>query len=268
MEVIRSIEEVGIKLISLTSDGLAANITCAESLGVKFNEGKPHFASPTYPGHKIYIILDPPHMLKLVRKHFSTNMIYHCDQLVNWGHLQALVEKQTSTNVNLCNKLASKHMNWHLKPMNVRIAAETISNSVADTLDQLRKDGYEELEHSESTTEFIRFFNEAFDILNFGKFAKRDDKYKQPLSKDTAIRIFDFATRFKRYLNELELRKKTKSDPILSSTAYNGFFGFVNDFISLEGIYQDFVLNGPQFNQFYPFQFGQDHLETFFSLIR
>lgn len=268
LKVVKSIEENNTRVMSLTSDGLAANITCAENLGAKFDEGKPYFVSPTHPEQKIYIILDAPHMLKLVRKHFASNMIYHNDQLVNWEDLEKLVIKQSSENFNLCNKLSPKHMNWHLKPMNVRLAAETISDSVADAIDQLRRDDYTEFQNSESTTEFLRFFNAAFDILNVGEFGKRDNKYRLALNKETATKIFEFAARFKKYISELELRKKTKSDPILLSTAEKGFFGFYNDFISFEGIYKDFVLNSPQFMEFYSFQFSQDHLETFFSLIR
>lgn len=43
--------------------------------------------------------------------------------------------------------------------------------------------------------------------------------------------------------------------------------GFYNNFISLKSIYQNFVENGP-LNIFHCFQFSQDHLENFFSLIR
>lgn len=46
-----------------------------------------------------------------------------------------------------------------------------------------------------------------------------------------------------------------------------GFLGFHIDLISLEGIYNDFVRDGP-LEIFYPMIFSQDHLETFFSLVR
>lgn len=85
------VEETGTSIVSLTGDGIASNITAYESLGVKFDEGMTHFQSPTYPEQKIYIIFDPPHMLKLIRKHFSSNKIYHQNELVNWGLLEAIV---------------------------------------------------------------------------------------------------------------------------------------------------------------------------------
>lgn len=46
-----------------------------------------------------------------------------------------------------------------------------------------------------------------------------------------------------------------------------GFLGFYIDAISVRGIYDEFVRNGP-LGEFYTKQFSQDHLETFFSLIR
>lgn len=267
LRVIANIEEAGVRIISLTTDALAANITTAEVLGAKFNEGKPYFISPTYPEQKIYFILDPPHMLKLVRKHFCLDKIYYQDQLIDWEALKTLVERQSSENFNLCNKLTKNHINWHQKPMNVKLAAQTISRSNADTLDQLRIDGYDEFKNTAETSEFLRNFNDGFDILNFGENRKPDGRHKQKLSADTAKHIFEFGEKFKKYISQLQLRQKSKTTHILVSKAEKGFFGFYMDFISLQGIYEDFILDGP-LTEFFPFQFSQDHLETFFSLIR
>lgn len=267
LRVIAAIESCGARVISLTGDGLSANLTAAEKLGAKFNLNKPYFQSPTYPHQKIYIILDPPHMLKLIRKQFSTNRVYHNGQLVNWSLLETLVNKQSKNNFNLCNKLTNVHIKWEQKPMNVRLAAETISNSVADVIEQLDRDGYEEFTNSEPTVTFIRFFNAAYDILNFGENKKKDDKFKQKLCPNTARHIFEFAETFKSYISELEIRTNTTSKPALECNQSRGFFGFYYNFISLQGIYEDFVLNGP-LDEFFTFQFNQDHLETFFSLIR
>lgn len=267
LRVIKHIEETGAKVISLTSDGLAANITTVEALGAKFDEGKPFFMSPTHSEQKIYVILDPPHMIKLVRKHFASNKIYYRGELVDWNLLKILEEKQSLSNFNLCNKLTKKHINWQQNDMNVRLAAETLSKSVADTLEQLYTDGYVEFHNSLTTVEFIRFMDSAFDILNFGGSRKADGRFKEKLSTETAAHIFQFAERFLQFVNELELRKPTKSDPILESSAYVGFFGLCVDFLSLKGIYEDFIQNGP-LEEFHSFQFSQDHLETFFALIR
>lgn len=242
LQVVKSIEEAGVKVISLTGDGINANVTTAEALGAKFDELKPYFQSPTYPQQKIYIIFDPPHMLKLVRKHFSSNMIYYEDRKIDWELLVKIVGKQSKDNFNLCNKLTKLHMNWTQKPMNVSLAAETLSKSVADVLLQLRNDGYEGFKNAEFTSEFIGNFNNAFDVLNFCKDSKSDQRYKQKVCDDTANNIFQFGEKFKEYISKLELRTKTKTDFILHTSAERGFFGFYIDFISLKGMPQNVVI--------------------------
>lgn len=273
-EIIKSIEQIGIRILSLTFDGLYANLSTAELLGAKFDEKKPFFPSPTYPNQNIFIIFDPPHMLKLVRKHFSKEAIYSQDKLLDWNLLKILVEKQRGENFNLCNKLTQHHIDWHHKPMNVKLAAETISRSVADAIEQLDIDGYEEFENTKSTVEFLRNFNDIFDVLNVAEKSQTDITditLKQPLSERTVEKIFSFADQMLTYIEKLIIDEETKDrvvrKPIFKSGARMGFLGFYMDLISLKGIYNDFVKNGP-LSVFYTKIFSQDHLETFFSLIR
>lgn len=267
LEVIKNIEDIGVKVMCLTSDGLYANVTVARLLGVNIDEEKTYFPSPTYPEQKIYIIFDPPHMLKLVRKHFSKAKLYSHNKLLDWNLLRILVEKQRGENFNLCNKLTQHHIDWHFKPQNVKLAAQTISRSVANTLEQLRLDGYEEFKDAEQTVEFLRNFNDMFDILNC---AEKDEK-KQSLCARTAETIFAFAKRMKEYIQQLKIEVETKNTierrPVFKSRVHMGFIGFYNNLISLEGIYNDYVKNGP-LDVFYTKTFSQDHLETFFSLVR
>lgn len=267
IETIKEIEATDARVISLTSDGLAANIAVAEMLGANFGEDKPYFHSHTNEQQKIYIIFDPPHMLKLVRKHFCNEKIFHKGRVIDWNLIRVLAEKQSSSNFNLCNRLTMQHIKWHQLPMNVSLATQTISKSVADALEQLSKDEYEEFKDSKATVEFIRNFNDAFDILNCANKTQKDGTFRQPLCVARAELFFDFSARFQRYLMQLELQTKTKKVPLLGSRVKMGFFGFYHNFTSLRGIYEDFVQNGP-FEIFYPFQFSQDHLETLFSLIR
>lgn len=270
LEVIRRIEHTGSIVISLTGDAHSANIATADLLGADCSNHKPYFYSPTHCDQKIYFILDPPHMIKLVRKHFSKQKLYHNGKLVDWNLLRLVVDKQAKENFNLCNKLTQLHINWYQKPMNVKLAAETISRSSANVLEQLRKDGYKEFKDSETTSEFLQIFNDAFDIQNFSQNDEINNEYKQPISKDSANKIFSFADRFKTYIQQLEVETTTKKKgrkSILGTVYTRGFLGFYNNFICLEGIYNDFVKNGP-LKTFYPFQFSQDHLESLFSLFR
>lgn len=155
--------------------------------------------------------------------------------------------------------------------MKVKLAAETISKTNANLLKQLKEDGYEEFQQCESTVEYLLNFNDAFDIQNYAEKTQANDEYKQPICEASAEKIFTFAKRFKQYVERLEIEKvtttTTKRIPVLNSIEGRGFMGFYNNFISLEGIYTDFVESGP-LKIFYPFQFSQDHLESLFSLVR
>lgn len=64
--------------------------------------------------------------------------------------------------------------------MNVRLAAQVLSSSVADAIDFLRISGHLSFSNSSATVEFLRMIDRLFDLMNskspFGK------SYKSPLS--------------------------------------------------------------------------------------
>lgn len=270
LEVIKRIEATGAIVISLTGDGHNVNIATVNTLGANCNGHQPYFYSPSHPEQKIYFILDPAHMIKLIRKHFSSENLYYKGQLLDWNLLRLLQDRQSTENFSLC-KLTRKHIDWRQKPMNVMLAVQTLSRGNAILLKQLKEDGYKEFEHCDATAELLLNFNHAFDIQNFGERNQANNEYKQPICESSVETIFKFGKQFMEYVKRLEIErvtvKITKRIPILDSREHVGFLGFYNNFISLEGIYEDFVKNGP-LKKFYPFQFSQDHLETLFSLIR
>lgn len=53
----------------------------------------------------------------------------------------------------------------------------------------------------------------------------------------------------------------------IESNKFTPFFGFVHNLTALEGLYTDYVANGP-LEEFHTFMFSQDHLETWFSAVR
>lgn len=165
--VIQHVNNTGAKVISLTGDGLISNIKMVKELGADFDQDKPYFPSPTNSDERIYVIWDPPHMLKLARGCLKTHQLYHEGKTMHWDFIKRLHEMQQQHNFNLGNKLTQMHLDFHVRPMNVRLAAETISHSVAQCIDQLREDGYVDFQNSEKTTEFIRHIKNTFNILNF-----------------------------------------------------------------------------------------------------
>lgn len=68
-EILIALNECGIRVLTVTFDGLSTNITMCQTLGACFDmdDFKPYFLSPNGEKHKIYVILDPSHMEKLAR---------------------------------------------------------------------------------------------------------------------------------------------------------------------------------------------------------
>lgn len=279
--VIKHIEKSGAIVKFLTMDGAKSNIAMLKELGADFKENKPFFPSPSNPHVNIFTLLDPPHMLKLARGCLKQQQLYHDGNALKWDFIHSLHKMQQERNLNLCNKLSEKHLNFHVNPMNVRLACETLSDSVATCVDQLRMDGYEQFQQSESTTKYIRYVNNVFDIFNYKPTIKsRGKNFKNALNQSTAKKIFAYLTEAKEFFNSLEIdeisyrkdKNKRKQKQItrklaIRSRNFTPFLGFVQNSTALEMFYMDSMVNGP-LTEFNTFQFSQDHLETWFSAVR
>lgn len=268
---------------------MITNISVAKILGADFNNDKPYFLSPTghtFPtSYKIYIIMDPPHMLKVFRGCLKNHKLYHKGSSVHWEYIKSLHEMQKKRNINLGNKLTDMHLKFEVKPMNVRLAAQTINHAVADGIDQLRIDGYEEFENSEKTTELIRMVKNCFDAMNFKlDISGAGNNFKIPMNQCTVPGIFALFKDAKALFKSIEIEEATtqtlrgedgqkekkttwRRKLAIKSRNFTSFFGFAHNCTSFEGLYADYVMNGP-LQQLHTFQFCQDHLETWFSSAR
>lgn len=268
-ETIYRLHLIGVKPASLTFDGPQANIATAKKLGANFDRDQPYFVNPFDKNSVVYLILDPPHMLKLCR-----NCLGNKDVIKNskndeicWKFIEKLQEVQENQNLNLGNKLTKTHMEYKSNKMNVRLAAQTLSNSTATSIDFLNKEKKSpDFINSEATTHYLRVFNNLFDIMN-SKQGHTDTKYKRPLSEET---IDEFTTYFqmaKQYIKGLKLLEDGQVKSILKTRSFTPFFGFYHDMTSFLGIYHDYIVpNG--YENFFAFNVSQDHLETFFGAIR
>ena len=77
----------------------------------------------------------------------------------------------------LANKLSARHIDFTKNKMSVKLAAETLSTSVADAIEYLREDKkIPEFEGSKATCKFIRIIDKLFYICNprspIGRYSK------------------------------------------------------------------------------------------------
>ncbi|CAH1981929.1 unnamed protein product [Acanthoscelides obtectus] len=260
------IHESGVIVTSLTFDGAPVNFTMASHLGANFDVSimKTFFTYPVT-GSDVFIILDPCHMIKLVRNTFGSQK-YLIDQdgnQIDWNFLSKLVDTQYSEGLHLGTKITVRHLQFVREKMKVKIATQTLSKSVADALSYLCKDlKLPAFQNAEATAIFIKKFNDVFDIFNSrNKLAKY--QFKRPLSPATAEQFFSFFDELSSYIKNLKLG----SIPIIQSLRKTGFLGFLFCITSLKGLYNAYILEN-KLKFILTNKLSQDHLELFFGAIR
>ena len=255
--------KAGIKVWSVTADGTAylVNLGTFEILGCSFNgsynEMTTSIIHPTT-GEEVFIILDPCHMLKLAR-----NALAHLGTIVDgegnairWHHIEELQKLQEVEGLNLGNKLSPIHQKFQKHKMNVRLAAQTLSSSVANAVEFLDKSmKLPSFRDSHGTVIFIRTIDRLFDMLNS----------LHPKSKDTWEEILMSTAD---YL--LSLKTSTPTGQLLSTsqrkTFVIGFVACIKSAISMAA--QMFSLPTNPFKYLLTYKFSQDHIELLFSCIR
>lgn len=268
-EAMFKLHNVGIIVGSITNDGHVGNIAALKILGVDYDANKPYFINPFNDKYMVYSILDPPHMLKLARNCIGNKEIIYdgAGNEIQWKYFENLVSLQINQNINFGNKLTKTHLEFQSKKMNVRLAAQTLSNSSASSMEYLDTVMHEkDFLESKATVEYCRVFNNLFDIMN-SKPKHCDERYKRPMSEETINQFRSYFEYAQTYIKGLQLSENNKKKPILQTKSYTPYFGFYHNIISFLGIYNDYIkANG--LDAFYTFDVSQDHLECFFACIR
>lgn len=261
--------DIGIEVASITNDGAASNFAAMRILGVKYNEDKPYFENPFKKESNIYSILDVPHTHKNIRNCLGRHKVLYdsSDSKIMWDFIFKLVLLQNSLNINLCNKLTKTHIEYDNKKMNVRVAAETISNSVASAIEFLDKVmKLQDFSNTEATVGYLRTFKNLFKIMNT-KLNHTDGKYKRPISEQNINEFKEYFNHAKEYIKGLYVIENGKKNPLLKSKSYVPFFGAYHNMTSFIGIYEEHLKNN-NIDEFYTFSVSQDHVESFFGCIR
>lgn len=261
------IHESGVLITSVTFDGAPTNFSMAEKLGASFKDPTNLQTSFKHPvtEHDIFIFLDPCHMIKLVRNCFGSKAVLEdCTNnlSIKWEFIEKLVEKQYTEGLHAANKMKLRHLDWTREKMKVRLAVQTLSRSVSDALISLSCQ-YPEFSESRGTSNFIRIFNDLFDILNSrNKFAKY--KYKKPLSDKNSTETFQYLEHIEHYIRNLKL----SGTSILKSNRKTGFLGFLICTKSLKQLFMRYVGEENLMKYLLTYKVSQDHLELFFGAIR
>lgn len=199
LAVMKALTDAGVSIAMITYDGLATNITTMESLGASFDleNMQPYINNPV-DDSKIFIMMDPPHMMKLMRNYIgSTKQMFDSrGRSIEWKHYEKL-EMLRQSNELVTHKLTKHHLNYEDKKMKVSLAVQLLSQSVASSMEHLMNCGHTDFRNSEGTIEFTRRMNNLFDILNSRNDA--DGEFKQSLCPANKYKIFAYLKECREY---------------------------------------------------------------------
>lgn len=232
-EVLIKVTECGILVKNLSFDGLKTNFAMCRLFGANFElytkKFMPYFENPINK-EKVYIIFDNCHAEKLARNTLGNKRVIFCGKgQIEWQHLIDLESFSRENNFRT-HKLSKKHIEFKSSHMNVKISAETMSNSVADSLQFLMDKGVEQFKNAAPTIRFIRTINHLFDIFN-----SRNSKSKQifknglcPQNIDTIFAFFDETIKYLKNLKiEAVVNEETKKINLCRSINNTGFLGYI-----------------------------------------
>lgn len=264
-QILIRLSEIGIEILAIIFDGLPANIAMVKEFDGSYEEGTPYIIDPTNKNRKIYILLDVAHMLKLFRNCIAShNLIDECGGVISWQHIRSLYDEQKDLSWNLSNKLTKSHIQWDKRKMCVKLAAETLSGSVADSLEFMKQKS-EKFKDVDATVKFIRMVNDTFDIMNSTLISKNSGGFKEPISISNAATFFQRFQEVMPYLKGLTVEGESKT--IFFSASKTPFIGFYNNMLIFMNIYAEYVVT-KKIERIIAHRFSQDLLESFFSSIR
>ena len=231
--------EIHLKLnvLFFTCDGATPNRKFYQMHRVGNEEFVYKTLNPYDPTRHVYFISDVPHLIKTIRNNFSnsfahtkTRSLWKNNKDISWMHIVKLFEEHCELNLyNPCPKLTRKHIDLQaFSYMKVNLAAQVISDSVANALEMLYGDEMSE------TVFFIRTFNKFFDCLNVRSVWEGRNKRNpnlEPYSSTDDPRLTFLTTDLPTYLREWQngvnkrpgmLSKANRASMLLSHQTVRG----------------------------------------------
>ena len=269
-QCLSQLHNVGVDVVSLTFDGAASNIAMVKSLGCELDccsaQFKTHFKHPITEC-PVSVFFDPCHMLKLIRNTLGDkgSIVDDRNEFIKWDYVKKLHDLQDCEGLHLGNKLRHAHIAFYKKKMNVKLAAQILSESVACSLEFCLKEKLPGFEGCEATIKFIRLFNNLFDMLN-----SRNLKafgFHSPMQAATENEFRAFLCQSKMYI--AALKESRNGRLLVNSSRKTGFLGFIICIDSLLVLYERLMASSQYHMSFLcTFKISQDHLELFFGKIR
>jgi len=188
------------------------------------------------------------------------------------GLFKLLVILQENAELHLATKIRSRHIHFFKEKMKVKLAAQTLSESVAKALTYSSEQNFSNFQNTNATSEFCKKINDIFDVLNTRNFLGKT-QFKRPLYLNNELFLKSFISSFIEYLSSLQTKvynKVSKSYnliPIINSGRKTGFNGLIVCLKSIIVLFNN-VIKTDHMDFILSYKISQDYIEMFFSVIR
>ena len=162
LEAIDRIVDIGLQVKVVLSDQGSNNRNSIQTV-LKVTPDEPFFV---HKGRKIFVMYDPPHLVKNIRNNMKSHGFKVAGKLVSWDYVRAFYNADSRSPLRLAPKLKQKHID--LPPfaaLSVKRATQVLSHSVAAGMQAMVQWGVipEEATH---TAAFIEQFDQLFNAFN------------------------------------------------------------------------------------------------------
>lgn len=261
-EAIERVHFSGCRVRGVTFDGARANLGSVAILGANIPD-KPYFYHPINKDHKVHVILDNCHMVKLARNCLAKNRLHNnSGNIISWSHIEQLHSLQKKNGLRLGNKLTDSHvLHWSNQKMKVKLATQVLSRSVADSLIFCAEN--HDFVDVQPTVTFLRKIDQLFDSLNSRSYRCRDP-LKRPITRKN---ILEFSSLFREMEIYLRALKDTSGKFIIDTQLQTFVKGFITSMKSTLSIASE-LFSETDLSFLLTYRMSQDALEHFFGDIR
>ncbi|XP_014672353.1 PREDICTED: uncharacterized protein LOC106812871 isoform X2 [Priapulus caudatus] len=161
-EALELLGNIGLTVTAVISDQGSNNINLFQTK-LHVTVDKPFFL---HEGRKIFVIYDPPHLIKNIRNNLKKHGFTVDEYSIEWQHIRDFYYKDASKPTRLAPKLTEKHLNLPpFSSLRVKLACQVVSHSVATGMKVMSQWGIINKE-AIHTAEFLECFDQLFNAFN------------------------------------------------------------------------------------------------------
>ena len=250
-DILLQIEKSGIEIWAVTCDSGPSNQAALRKLGI--TKENTSFPNPLDPNRQIFVFLDVPHLLKLIRNHALDEGIFlgGTATKITRQDFQGVLDANKPGEFKIHHKLTSTHINCAgIQRQRVRLASQLLSHTSAVAMKILSPE-------KTLQSDFVELVNNWFDVLN-----SRVKFSKNKLNCGFGVHFEEQSAVLHKMIQTAETMKcdsKMKSVPfqrgiVISSKSLLSLF---DELKTKRGV--EFILTS---------HLNQDCLENFFSRVR